>query len=80
MTALAFFRAHHALALKSEENMKLFSLLVLFLDLTLASHSGQVVEEELFIVHLPDGRTMTHFQFSVQWDMHPLILVQDFKG
>lgn len=62
--------------------MELFFSLVLLLvlDLTVASRSDQVVEEELFIVHLPDARTLAHFQFSVTWDMHPLVLAQDFKG
>ena len=56
------------------------SLLVLALNLVSASLSGQRVEEELFIVHLPDARTMAHFQFSVTWNIHPLVLAEDFKG
>ena len=57
-----------------------FFLLVLFLDLTLASRSDQTVKEDLSIVHLPDARTMAHFQFSVTWEIHPIVLAQGFKG
>ena len=62
------------------EMQLVLAFLVLALGVTLGSCSGQAVEEELFIVHLPDSRTMAHFQFSITWDMHPLILAQNFKG
>lgn len=44
---------------------------------TATSLSDQVVKEDLFIMDLPDARTLAHFQFSVTW---PLLLAQDFKG
>lgn len=44
-----------------------------------ASLSGQNVEENLFITHLPDARIMGHFQFSATWDSHPLKFADDYK-
>lgn len=45
-----------------------------------ASSSGQKLEEDLFITHLPDARVMAHFTFTATWDLHPLMFAQDFKG
>lgn len=54
---------------------------VLFSTLLLAvTHSDQVLKEDLFITHLPDSRTLAHFEFSVTWSVHPLTLAEGFKG
>ena len=56
---------------------------ILFLTVLLVATSSlndQVVKEDLFITHLPDARIAAHFEFSATWDIHPLILAQDFKG
>ena len=57
----------------------LLQLCVLLLG-PVASFDDQKVEEDLYIMHLPDGRTAAHFQFSVTWDVHPLMFTRDFKG
>jgi hypothetical protein len=45
-----------------------------------ASFEDQTLREDLFIKHLPDARVMAHFEFSVTWDVHPLIFAGDSRG
>lgn len=56
-----------------------FVSILLFLG-TSTLGADQAVREDLYIKHLPDARTVGHFQFSVTWDTHPLTFAQDFKG
>ena len=44
------------------------------------SQGGQRAEEDLSVVHLPDARTVAHFEFTTTWDLHPLALVKKFQG
>lgn len=33
------------------------------------AHSEEKFYEELLVRHLPDGKLMTHFQFTTHWDV-----------
>ena len=56
-----------------------FSVCVSLL-VVVTSQGNQLAEEGLSILHLPDARTVAHFQFTTTWDLHPMTLAQEFKG
>lgn len=45
-----------------------------------SSYNDQTVDEDLYITHLPDARTLAHFVFRIQWDIHPLLFSEPFQG
>lgn len=55
-------------------------LLLSILGALLATGQRQSNAEELFLKHLPDGRVMARFEFSTDWDVHPLSFVRSSNG
>ena len=64
-------------------DFKLSWIILLLLSIPgvrLTTEQGQSNTEELFLKHLPDGRVMARFEFSTQWDVHPLSFVRSSNG
>lgn len=64
--------------------MENYSHLLVFLSSLLVKSSlslgEQLVEEDVFISHLPDARVMAHFEFKTTWHVHPLLFSQRHRG
>jgi len=44
------------------------------------SYDEQLVEEDLFISHLPDAHVMAHLEFKTSWRIHPRLFPQRNRG
>ena len=62
-----------------ETFFQLFLTVSLLLRGTL-SFDEQLVEEDVFISHLPDAHVMAHFEFKTTWRIHPKLFPQRNKG